>query len=207
VRWAAAVLTTIVIAGSLVGCVRPQPPPVTPSAKQPGAPDASVPADFARLRTEYGDRKDFFDICERDRPLNRLAELHDQQRWDEILAASEAWLRQCPVDIDAHLVTAIALKELGSPLESQHHVRWFRGLVDSILASGDGRTPQTAFVVISVPEEYSVLRVLRMRPTGQALQSGIDVLSVVNDKGAVGVIYFNPAAHFRRLKQQLGAPR
>jgi hypothetical protein len=203
----AAILATIAIAGSLFGCVRPAAPPVTPSVKPPDTPGPSAPVDFARVRTEYGDRKDFFDICERERPLNRLSELIGQQRWDEVLAMSEPWLQKCPVDIDVRLVTAVALKGLGSPLESEHHARWFRGLVDSILASGDGRTPETAFVVISVPEEYSVLRALRMRPTSQSLSPGfIDALSVVSDKGDRGVIYFNPAAHFRRLKGQLGAP-
>ena len=189
----------------MLGCVRSATPPVTPSVQQPDVPKPSEPGDFARLRTEYGDRKDFSDLCERERPLNHLAELIAQQRWDEILVVSQPWLQKCPVDIDAHLATAIALKELGSPLESQHHVRWFRGLVDSILASGDGRTAQTAFVVISVPEEYSLLRALRMRPTGQSLEPGwIDRLSFVSDKGATGVMYFNPAAHFRRLREPRG---
>jgi len=205
--WATAVLATIVIAGSLLGCARPAAPPVPPSAKQPGVPDLSVPTDFGRLRTEYGDRKDFFDICERRRPLKRLAELVDQKRWDEVLTVSDPWLQQCPVDIDAHFVKAIALKELGRAPESEDHIRWFRGLADSILASGDGRTPQTAFVVISVPEEYSMLRVLRMRLKSQALTSGgIDALSVENGQGVTGIIYFNPAAHFRRMPELFRAP-
>src|SRR5262245_24672571 len=202
-----ALLAAIVVAVSLFGCARSAPPPVSPSAEKPDVPAPSTPDDFTRLRTEYGDRNDFFDVCERDRPLKRLSELADQDLWEEVAAVSGQWLRQCPVDIDAHLINATALKELGRVAESQHHVRWFRGLVDSILASGDGRTPQTAFVVISVLEEYSLLRALRLRPTSQSLAPGfIDALSVVSEKGSAGTVYFNPAAHFRRLRER-GAPR
>lgn len=200
----APLLATIVVAASMFGCapsvVPPAPPP---SVERPDVPTPSTPHDFTRLRTEYGDRNDFFEVCEQDRPLKRLSELAGQDLWEEVVAVSELWLRQCPVDIDAHLISATALRELGRLAESQHRVRWFRGLVDSILASGDGRTPQTAFVVISVPEEYSLLRALRLRPTSQSLAPGfIDALSVVSEKGSASTIYFNPAAHFRRLRER-----
>lgn len=195
----------------LVGCAQSSSTKVMPTVKQT-APvmtrDSSIPAHFARLRSEYGDRKDFIALCERDRPLRRFFELVDHKDWDQLVTVSESWLQQCPIDIDAHIVKSIALKALGRIPESEHHVRWFRGLVDSILASGDGRTPATAFVVISVAEEYSLLRVFGMRRTQQTLTSDrIDALSVVSDKGVPGVIYFNPAAHFRRLDDQLRKPR
>jgi len=199
--------TSITVVLALTECVPSFSTAETPdTTQQPHvAPaDPSGVADFARLRTEYGDRKDFFEICERNRPLERFIELVNGKGWEQVLAISDPWLQKCPIDIDAHLVTAIALKELGRVAESDHHLRWFRGLVDSIFASGDGRTPSTAFVVISVPEEYSVLRVLRMRRTSQALmRDRIDELTVESDKGVRGVIYFNPAAHFCRMDEQL----
>ena len=43
-------------------------------------------------------------------------------------------------------------------------------LVDAILASGDGRSYETAFHVINVHEEYTVLRILRLQPAGQSLR-------------------------------------
>jgi hypothetical protein len=198
----------ILLAGSLVGFVAS----ASAATKQPttASPHTADPAsvDFARLRAEFGGRSDFSDKCERDRPLHRLAELVQQRHWTDVLAASAPWLQQCPVDIDAHLIRAIALKELGRMAESDHHADWFRGLVDSILTSGDGRTPQTAFVVISVAEEYSVLRVLQMRPTRHVIMNmGVDALHVQGDVGVAGIIYFNPAAHIRRLGERPAAPQ
>jgi hypothetical protein len=198
----------ILLAGSLVGFVAS----CTAATKQPmtESPHVGDPAavDFARLRAEFGGRSDFSAMCERDRPLHRLAELVHQKHWTDVLAASAPWLQQCPVDIDAHLIRAIALKELGRVAESDHHAEWFRGLVDSILTSGDGRTPQTAFVVISVAEEYSILRVLQMRPTRHVIMNtGVDALHVQGDVGVAGIIYFNPAAHIRRLGERPASPQ
>src|SRR5215831_8626067 len=163
-RRGATAITLILLAGSLAGCASAPSEPVTPTlnAHTPLANPFSV--DFDRLRAEYGGRSDFVEICERDRPLHHLADLVVQKDWNSILVTSEPWLQRCPVDIDAHLIRAVALKELKRLTESEHHMNWFRGLVDSVLTSGDGRTPQTAFVVISIAEEYSILRVLRVRP-------------------------------------------
>jgi uncharacterized protein DUF4919 len=197
----------MLLAGLLAGCVSSPSAPVKPAMNAHTTLANPFSVDFDRLRAEFGGRSDFVELCERDRPLHRLAELVTQKDWSAILVTSEPWLQRCPVDIDAHLIRAVALKELKRFTESEHHLNWFRGLVDSVLTSGDGRTPQTAFVVISVAEEYSILRVLRVRPKRHAtLSSGIDEL-VVEIDGVAGILYFNPAAQARRLGERPTAPR
>ena len=192
----------ILLVASIAGCAASPPKTATPpvNAHTPLANPFSV--DFDRLRAEFGARSDFAEICERDRPLHQLAELVIQKDWNTILVTSEPWLQRCPIDIDAHLIRAVALKELKRLPEAEHHLNWFRGLVDSVLTSGDGKTPQTAFVVISVAEEYSILRVLRVRPRHHVtLSSGIDEL-VVEIDGVAGTLYFNPTTHARRLGER-----
>jgi hypothetical protein len=163
--------------------------------------------DFGVLREQYGERDDFYQICEADRPLREWFELADEGNWERVLAVSLPWLDHCRVDIDAHFISAVALSELKRDIESRQHIYWFRGLVNSVLESGDGRTSETAYVVISVPEEYAVLRTLRIQPTGQQmlLGGGIDAISV-EDEGGRSTVYFNPSAHFRRLAREFGEP-
>jgi hypothetical protein len=79
----------------------------------------------------------------------------------------------------------------------------FRGLIDSIRSSGDGKSPATAWVVISVDEEYAVLRALEFKPSGQSLlrQNGhsYDVMKAKNDDGTEQTFYFNvdiPFEHY-----------
>ena len=99
----------------------------------------------------------------------------------------------------------MSLTQLGREREADDQKRWFHGLVDSILDSGDGKTKETAFVVISVPEEYSFLRAFGLAVKEQALvDDRIDALLVADGSGKTTTVYFDPAAQFRRLSRELG---
>lgn len=99
------------------------------------------------------------------------------------------------------------LLELERPAESKVHELWFRGLISSVLESGDGRTPETAYVTISVPEEYAVVAAFGLRSVSQSLvaEPAVDAITVEDQNGERSTIYFNPAAHFERLARELGA--
>jgi hypothetical protein len=202
-----ALAVSLVVLDVLAGCAatRRASEPVR-EASAGNANSAATPAtNLTTLRTAYGERDDFFEVCESGRPegLREVSRLAEAGNWDQVLVITQPWVKACPVDIIAHYLTAGALTELGRQAEAEEHIRWYRGLVESVLASGDGRTPETAFVVISVPEEYAVLRALDLRPVKQALQGGIDVFTVESG-GGTGIIYFNPGAHFRRKARSLG---
>ena len=66
-------------------------------------------------------------------------------------------------------VEAVADRELGDTGKADFHRAVLNGLIDSILKSGDGKSPKTAWVVISVHEEYVVLQVLGFKPSQQSL--------------------------------------
>lgn len=174
------------------------------SVDKPAAPPSSGAIDFARVRAEYGEREDFGELCEQEHPIKNVVELVNAARFEEVLAVAEPWLARCPVDIDMRFVAAIALTELGRSGEAEEHAVWYRGLIESILASGDGEAPETAYQVISVGEEYAMLRAFNLTLESQSLVEGrIDALTVEGESGK-GVVYFNPAAHFRRLGRRLG---
>jgi hypothetical protein len=160
--------------------------------------------DFGKLRTEYGDRDDYEDLCETDRPLDQMFEALDQEDWPKALEITEGWLGTCPTDIDAHLIRAIAFEQTGDAAGYERHIRWMRGLVESILDSGTGASPDSAYSVISVSEEYSILRVLGLDFDDQAtLKGDIDLLIGVDEDGKKHELYFSPAAHFRRLDKKV----
>jgi len=76
------------------------------------------------------------------------------------------------------------------------------GLVQSILDSGDGKTPESAYQVINISEEYMVLLYLGLKRTGQALvqKDGktFDRLEVQDAQGAISEIHFDVSLFFRR---------
>jgi hypothetical protein len=160
--------------------------------------------DFIALRTEFGQRDDSYRRCEQDRPMQLLVDHFEAEQWQAVLDVSLPWLAQCPVDIDARVISAIANQQLGRREDADLHKRWYNGLVDSVLASGDGKTAETAFVVISVGEEYALLRAMGLESKGQTLlDGGIDALTVEGESGSE-TIYFNPSSHWVRLERMFG---
>ena len=97
-----------------------------------------------------------------------------QANWPEAARQAEAVLEKNYVDANAHMVAHIAYRQQGDAEKAQLHRRWADGLVESIKAGGDGKSPQTAWHVISISEEYAVIRSMNLRALGQSL---------VNDKG------------------------
>jgi len=73
------------------------------------------------------------------------------------------------------------------------------------LATGDGKTPQTAYVTISIPEERAILNFLRLTMVSQALVNDHyrDRFETVSQEGIKQVIYFFPEAHYARLAKKL----
>lgn len=85
------------------------------------------------------------------------------------------------------------------------HKPFLYALVDSILKNGDGKTPETAFQIIDIKEEYFLMRsVLRVqmrqkRPTLQKNGHVYDVFEITDPQsGAESVLYFNVDRIFAR---------
>jgi hypothetical protein len=161
--------------------------------------------DFLALRTEFGDRSDFTAICESGRPVREWHKASEASDWQTLLASTAKWLDGCPVDIDAHYLSAVANERASQHVEAGAHATWFRGLVDSVLGSGSGNSSESPYVVISLDEEYAVLRALGLQPKRQTLlNGGIDAISTTDASGNESTVYFLPTAHWRRLEKAFG---
>lgn len=67
------------------------------------------------------------------------------------------------------------------------------GIVDAILSSGDGRTCESAFSVISVSHEYEILKVFGLSSKTQSLSSDnrCDCLTIETPSGKTDYMYFD----------------
>jgi hypothetical protein len=79
----------------------------------------------------------------------------------------------------------------------------YKGLIDSVLASGDGRTCATAWRVISITEEYEVLYYLRLAKPGQALSTAdgrvCDHFTGTDEAGVEKQVYFDISRFFGKF--------
>lgn len=112
------------------------------------------------------------------------------------------------LDINAQFGAYVAHRELGDADDAEKHKFFLQGLIRSIEKSGDGKTPATAFVVISTDEEYALLNWQGLRATAQALlnQGGhsYDRMTALNPKtNETTDYYFNIDKPFNWLGKSL----
>jgi hypothetical protein len=149
-------------------------------------------ADWQALRFAYAARPSFqvFAQSAAKRSMFQAAEKGD---CGAALPAAEAVIAERYIDADAHMVAAFCEENDGDPATAQGERAIGAALIHSI-QTGDGLTPATAFTVIDVDEEYSVLRALGLRVTSQSMQHAgghaYDALVATDDKGQVATYYF-----------------
>ena len=130
--------------------------------------------DFKDLRLAYTETSHYSPYgSDKESQKAMFAAIKASQR-DEVLKQSAATLDRNYLDINAHFGAFLANQGKGVTEKAEFHKFVARGLLDSILNSADGKSMDTAFVVISTDEEYALFSALGLRVTAQAL---------INEKG------------------------
>jgi len=148
--------------------------------------------DWVALRKAYAASPAYDPMTSSAPDLSVALRANDRQRVADIAVArtERHW-----VDLQAHLYAAAAERQLGNIEAANLHHAVAAGLFHAIMASGNGASPQSAFVVLSTSEEYALLTVMRVRSTGQSLirdgGHAYDRLSIVGPDGRSLMMYFN----------------
>jgi len=165
-------------------------------------------ADFLNLRMAFTETANYnpYDVDRKTR--DALSESLENKEYAKAIELAEKGLKTRYVDLRTHFVSYRAYTEQGKADQAKFHRYVFDGLIQSILKSGDGKTPATAYVVISIIEEYWVLGVLGIRPTQQAVfdENGqkFDRIDGVDQKSKERVtLYFNVTKPSRWLTERL----
>ena len=142
--------------------------------------------DFKELRMSYTETSDYDAYGPSQELLRTMFTAFNDKKYKQAIDQAEKIFAKDYVCIDAHMVSAEAYGALNDKEKSDYHRYVAEGLIDSILKSGKGRSIETAFVVITTGEEYTILRLNGLKPTGQALlhQNGhsYDRLSAIDPK-------------------------
>jgi len=177
-------------------------PELIPTNVAPPQVEWTDEVDFSALREGYGRRVDFSARCEDPELRTRAGEALLADDLAEADRLTGMLLARCPVDPSLHLWRFATLLALDRAPEGNLHRRWYLGLIESILKTGDGASSGTPFVTISTLEEYAVLSHLGLTPEQQLLVEGsprLDAIRARDDAGVWTVVYFNPALHFLRM--------
>ncbi len=195
---AAAVLSTVLLSAPGSSAEGPQ---------QRGAPtydelvaraktgDANV--DYLALRNAFAESPNYDPYGSNLRGLqNDMLDAYRRADCAAVVAKADSILAVNFVHVDAHLLASLCHGKLGNEQAMRRERQAARGLIDSILRSGDGKSEESAFVVIQISEEYSILRLLELQPSSQALihaqgHSYDRFEAKSSDTGQQVVVFFN----------------
>ncbi len=192
-----------------------QPLPAQPAVSKPSYEDllAQVkkqdPAvDFKELRLTYTETKQYTPYGNNRDARNTMFAAIQAKDYDKALAQSELILSGNYVDLFGHFGAFAAHRELGHPEKSTHHKYVLDGLFKSIRESGDGKSTDTAIVVISTDEEYAFFSLMGLKLSSQALMHdkghAYDQMTVLDpETNKQSVLFFNIDKPFNWLGKSL----
>ncbi|HKP36630.1 MAG TPA: DUF4919 domain-containing protein [Pyrinomonadaceae bacterium] len=150
--------------------------------------------DFGALRFAYTETADYNPYNSNREERQKMFAGINAEQYQQVVASAEIILAKNFVDLNGQFGAFVGNRELGNTQKADLHKFLFEGLVHSIEKSGDGKSPETAFVVISVDEEYVLLNWMGLRATGQELvhQNGhsFDLMKAVDKKTNATVSYY-----------------
>lgn len=162
-------------------------------------------ADFTALRMALAESPDFnpYLIADSEK-IEALRAAVGREDHAEVIHLGEALLEEDYLRLQYHLVVGFAHHQVGNTEQADYHHTFLKGVLESILASGDGQSLATAIQVISVSEEYDVLTALLLKPEAQTLMHheghAYDQIRAVDSEGRPHVLYFNVDIPYSALR-------
>lgn len=127
----------------------------------------------------------------------------NNKKFAEAEASFKRSLQDNYTDPEIHFFLSFVHHLQGNEKEQNLHRSISEGLQKTILESGDGKTPETAYKVNMVTEEYALLRLMRAKTLKQTLTSSTPVcdLMEVEINGQKENIYFDITRVMETYKQ------
>ena len=129
---------------------------------------------FNLLRLAYTQTRDYSPYDSQDQTREDILYYLEYQQYRDAITLAEKLLETNYVDIESHFVCGYSYSELGDTRKAQFHKRVYNGLIEAILDTGEGASPDDAFVVITPQEQQQVLLALGLEAQDR---------SVLQDRG------------------------
>lgn len=165
--------------------------------------------DFTAFRLAYAETSDYdpynFDKVALKESMYAAFSEHD---YESALELADQILEQNYLLPDAHIIALQSYEELGRVQEADYHRYVIHGLAASILDSGDGKSPETAYIIVIIEEEYLILDVLGIKDASQGFFEdaghAYDVFEGKDESANTPVaIYFNVDIPYQYLFDSL----
>ena len=165
--------------------------------------------DFMKLRMAYTRTEDYYPYDDFDEVIDEINVKLDSSLFEEAIELAEKILKSKFVHLKAHMICCLIYSHLEDSVKGKYHYDIYDNLIGSILKTGDGKSKETAFVVISTSEEYGVLNHLGLKLQQQLLihEDGhsFDRMKVADKiSGEEYTLYFNVDFLLRKISEIYG---
>ena len=204
------IFVILISAGGLCGQAIPFPtPPVSNNYESLIAKlkSGNTDLDFTALRLGYSSSTQASPYGADHDSRRRMNAAAIEKRCDDAQKMADDLLAVIYISPDAHVAKSNCYRASGDDKKAELHKAIYLGLINSILAKGNGNSPEAAYTVVTIEEEYSVMKALQYSVWGQSYQHvgehTYEVLSATDSSGKQVKIYFSidiPLALERRRK-------
>lgn len=115
----------------------------------------------------------------------------NQKDYDEIIKIATHSIKEFPFDLRPMYLMAYIYHLKGDEEMNKKVSYRFQGLFQTIMSSGDGKSCETGFHVISVSHEYVILKMSQLQFKKQFLIGDCDYLEVEKNERNIDGFYFN----------------
>lgn len=152
--------------------------------------------DFTELRMAFARTSQYDPYGLQYRQLrDEMVSASDAGSFEDSLELANKYLTINYIFPEAHIVAIRAYEALDNPEKADFHRYVLNGLIESILVSGDGATPQSAYKIVLIEEEYLILEVKGIKDpvNREEFVEGCDAFDGIDPaNGQTVTIYFNP---------------
>lgn len=122
-----------------------------------------------------------------------------------IVVNSKKYLEKYPFDLKKLNLVYVASRELGDSAAAHIYLEKIRNIAMAILSTGNGLSKETAFHVISLPDEYAMIKMLGYNYNNEHSLSGDDCnyLGIAGNSDNIPGFYFNAKPVFSSLPQAM----
>ncbi|HUP11870.1 MAG TPA: DUF4919 domain-containing protein [Niastella sp.] len=139
-----------------------------------------------------------------DNGTSEIMPLVNERKYDKALDACDRLLATNPVSITTNFYKGFVLMNMAENDSSRRYAARARKLINAILSSGNGLTCETAYKVIYVSDEYTLLRdVFDAEPLGRRTMPPCDRFNITKSKNYSGkTIFFDYSANDQYFKRK-----
>lgn len=133
--------------------------------------------------------------------FDKFKKHYQTQDYEKALPIALKMIKKDPFNMQMTFKTAVCYHYLKDEVNKVKMLNRYDNIMLTIFESGDGKTEETAFVVMRVNDEYELMSTLKVENTSQSLVGYCDMMSLKENELGIDKLYFNVSKLFESMKK------